>query len=99
MNNGLRWKDVSFNMFLEAGQIVETLSGRKTTPFPKINLKTNRGCAATIKRANNWLMENALAEAFHNKNRLAELNFKHNLGNPSQSDLDSAHLYLFGSLN
>jgi len=99
LGNGLMGFARTNNMFLEVGQIVETLSGRKTTPFPKINLKTNRGCTVTLKRVNNWLMENALAEAVHNKNRLAELNFKHNLGNPSQSDLDSAHLYLFGSLN
>jgi hypothetical protein len=85
-------------MFLVAGETVKTLSGRLTTPFPKLNLKTNRGCAITLKKVNKWLMENALAEAIHNKNRLAELDFKHNIENPSQSDLDLAHYYLFGNL-
>lgn len=43
-------------------------------------------------------MENALAEAVNNKNRLAELDFRHNSENPSQADLDAAHYYLFGTL-
>lgn len=85
-------------MFLAAGDTVKTLSGRTTTPFPKINLKTNRGCINSLKKSNKWLMENALAEAINNKNRLAELDFRHNSENPSQADLNTAHLYLFGTI-
>ena len=83
---------------LAEGEVRKTLSGRTTTPFPKINFKSNRSTTLTLTRTKNWLMQNALDEAIANKNRLAELNFRHNLTNPQQADLDSAHLYLFGTI-
>ena len=84
---------------MKSGQIAITQTGRQTTPFPKLNLKTNRGCTLTIQKVNKWLMENALDEAIYLRNRLAELDFRHNLNNPSQADLDTAHYYLFGTIS
>jgi hypothetical protein len=81
---------------LTEGETRKTLSGRTTTPFPKLNFKTNISAGKTIKRVDTWLMQNALDEAIANKNRLAELDFRHNLENPQQANKDAAHLYLFG---
>lgn len=81
---------------LGSGETARTLSGRQTTPFPKVNLNTNRGCAATVKKVNKWLMENALDEAIYLRNRLAELDFRHNSKNPSPADIEAANYYLFG---
>ena len=85
-------------MMLSSGEQVKTLSGRLTSPFPKINLKTSRSATLTIKKVDQWLMQNALDEAISKKDKFNERQFKHNLLCPSQSDKDCAHLYLFGTI-
>ncbi len=79
-----------------AGEVVTTSSGRSTTPFPKIGIDTKRKAASTIKRVDQWLMDNAIAEA---KSRGDKFNIgwmESNRDKPSQSDKDSAEEYLFG---
>ena len=71
----------------------------KTTPFPKIDLSTGRKTLNTIKRIDNWLIDNAISEA---KRRNDKFNLRQfeciNRKNITQSDKDSANLYLFGFL-
>lgn len=51
-------------MMLESGQVVETVSGRHTTPFPTFrSLDTDRKAVAAIRKVEMWLMSNAHAEA------------------------------------
>ncbi len=79
----------------QTGEIGETKTGRKTTPFPKIDLSSNRKAINTLKRKNKWLMENALTEATKRGDRLARIMFLANLNDPQQADLDLANDYLF----
>lgn len=87
----------TIGMKLAAGQVVLTSSGRKTTPFPKLDTSNNRKALNTVTRVNRWLIENALAEAQSRGDQFNERQFQsvNNL-NPSQSDKDSAEEYLFG---
>jgi len=78
------------------GDIVLTVSGQRTTPFPKIDTESNRKTIHTIKRVNEWLFQNAIAEAKAQKDEFNLLQFKNtNLKNLSQSDKDCAEMYLF----
>lgn len=81
---------------LGSGEIVITKTGRKTTPFPKVNLGTNRGATKTVREVDRWLMENAIAEAESIGDDFNATGFRANLKSPSQSDKDSAEEYLFG---
>ncbi len=83
-------------MKLGPGQIVLTASGRQTTPFPKIALGTDRNAAATVKRVNQWLMDNATLEARARGDEFNAPIFEANSDNPQQADRDSAEEYLFG---
>lgn len=83
-------------MKLEAGERVLTASGRLTTEFPKINLATNKTAANTLKRVDQWLMDNAIEEARSRGDKFNQLQFAANREKPSQADKDSAEQYLFG---
>ena len=48
---------------LAAGEVVTTSSGRQTTPFPKIDMGTDRKTGSTLKRVDKWLYDNAVEEA------------------------------------
>ena len=78
------------------GEVVLTVTGRETTPFPKPGLDTNRKATATVARVDRWLMENALAEAEARGDDFAARQFRANLERPSQADKDGAEEYLFG---
>ena len=80
---------------LGSGEIVTTLSGRRTTPFPKVNTKTKAGATRTIKAVDRWLMQNALDEAKSRGDEFNARQFQANLSNPSQADKYSAEAYLF----
>lgn len=80
---------------LGTGEIVTTLSGRRTTPFPKVNTKTKTGATRAIKAVDRWLMQNALDEAISRGDDFNARQFQANLENPSQADKDSAEAYLF----
>lgn len=48
---------------LASGEQVLTVSGRTTTPFPRLCWGSTRKVNATLKRVTQWLLDNALAEA------------------------------------
>lgn len=82
-------------MKLAAGQIVTTTSGRPTSPFPKVEIDTNRKAANTIKRTQDWLITNAIEEASARDDGFNRRSFETARKSPSPADLDSAELYLF----
>jgi hypothetical protein len=82
-------------MMLAAGEVVLTATGRKTTPFPKIDNDSNRKAGNTVKRVDQWLMDNAIAEARARGDEFNLRQFEANRDKPSQSDKDSAEMYLF----
>lgn len=87
----------SAGMKLAAGEVVTTSSGRKTAPFPKVDISNNGKTQNTLKRVNDWLFSEALAEA---RSRGDDFNARQfgavNRLNPSPADKDSAEEYLFG---
>jgi N12 class adenine-specific DNA methylase len=86
-------------MKLGEGEVVLTNTGRQTTPFPKIGIGTPRKTTLTVKRIQEWLLSNALAEAeargdtFNARQFKAEI--ESNQKEYPQATLDSAELYLF----
>ena len=81
---------------LAEGEVVRTLTGRLTTSFPKIGIDTERKAGNTIKRVDQWLIQNALDEATDRGDEFNALRFKEALSKPQQADKDSAEDYLFG---
>lgn len=81
---------------LGSGEVVITKTGRKTTPFPKVNLASNRGATKTVREVARWLVENAIAEAESIGDEFNAHQFGANPKSPSQADKDSAEEYLFG---
>lgn len=82
-------------MKLAAGQVVATTSGRPTSPFPKIEFGTNRKAANTIKRTQEWLIANAIAEASARDDGFNRRSFEAARKSPSPADIDCAEFYLF----
>lgn len=83
-------------MKLESGEQVLTNTGRKTTPFPKVSLDTNRKASNTLKLVDRWLMQNALDEARSRSDEFNARQFEASLEKPQQADKDAAEEYLFG---
>jgi hypothetical protein len=84
-------------MMLGSAEIVLTASGRRTTPFPKIErITSNRKAANEIKAVDRWLMQNALDEAISRGDNFNARQFRANLEQPQQADKDCAEEYLFG---
>ena len=81
---------------LSAGERVLTASGRVTTPFPKIDISNNRKAINTLKRVDQWLMDNAIAEARARGDEFNARQFEASRERPSQADKDCAEEYLFG---
>ncbi|MPQ69453.1 hypothetical protein [Pseudomonas sp. MWU12-2323] len=81
---------------LQAGEVVRTSSGRTTSPFPKIETGNERKAGNSVKRTEQWLMENALAEAQARGDGFIALQFKASLDKPQRADKDAAEEYLFG---
>jgi len=73
-----------------AGDIVLTLSGRKTSPFPKVTPRT-------LKKVDKWLLQNAYDEAVARGDNFNAVVFKSDLECKSipQASKDSAEIYLF----
>lgn len=81
---------------LSAGEVVLTATGRKTTPFPaKLDITSNRKAGNTVKRVDQWLMDNAVEEARARGDEFNLRQFEHNREKPSPADKDSAEVYLF----
>ena len=83
-------------MKLTSGQIVLTSTGGKTTPFPKVDMSTERKAANTLKRVNAWLIDNAEMEAIRRGDRFNVRQFHHtSRSQPTPAEKDLAELYLF----
>jgi hypothetical protein len=83
-------------MKLAEGEIVLTITNRKITPFPKIDTSTKIKSSNTLKRIDNWLIDNAITEAKMRNDKYNLRQFENvNRNNITQSDKDLAHLYLF----
>jgi len=82
---------------LAEGEIVRTSSGRLTSPFPKIGFGSDRKASNTLKRVDQWLMENAVAEAEARGDGFNALQFRASMSMPQKCDKDSAEEYLFGN--
>lgn len=80
---------------LAEGEIVRCPDGFLTSPFPKIDLTSNRKASNTLKRVDEWLMRNAYNKASFNKDEYNMINFM-STKNITQSDKNCAELYLFG---
>ena len=81
---------------LHAGEVVRTASGRLTSPFPKIDTGSDRKSSNTLKRVEQWLMQNAFDEAQSRDDDFNALQFKASLSKPQQADKDCAEEFLFG---
>lgn len=82
---------------LSEGDVRLTQTGRETTPFPKVDATTPRKTANAVKRAEAWLISNAVDEAKARGDDFNLLQFENmNLSNLSPADKDSAEMYLFG---
>jgi len=72
-------------------------SDRRLSDLPKINLKTSRTTASSIKRLNEWMLKEAKIEMEHCDYSLTLLK-SIDLSNASKSDLDTINLMLFGDI-
>lgn len=82
-------------MKLASGEVVSTTTGRDTTPFPKVDLTSDRRTVNTEKRVIAWLMGNAVEEARARNDSFNLRTFEQCRERPSQSDRDAAESYLF----
>lgn len=79
-----------------AGEVVTTVSGSLTTPFPRLDFGTERRTANTIARVEAWLIENATLEAQRRGDAFNQRQFHAvDLKNITQAEKDHAEFYLF----
>ena len=74
---------------LSTGEQVLTKTGRVTSPFPKIDVSTNRKATNTVNRVDQWLIQNAIDEAIPRKDEYNQLIFS-NYKPITQADKDCA---------
>ena len=84
-------------MKFSAGQVVTTLTGRTTTPFPKFQSSTGKMTQAHLNAVDRWLLSNAAEEAESRGDDFNALPFRRALESKTipQADKDSAEMYLF----
>ncbi|MGH2340629.1 PLxRFG domain-containing protein [Segnochrobactraceae bacterium EtOH-i3] len=80
---------------LAAGDRVLTATGRPTGPFPKVDMSTDRRTRNTLKRIEEWLMDNAADEAKARGDEMNERIFRTSRQKPSMADKYAAEAYLF----
>jgi len=79
------------------GEVVLTITGKETTPFPKLTLDSNRKTINTLKRVDKWLLENTQKEAHSRNDEFNSTTFdRMNSTKLSMSDKDTLEYYLFG---
>ncbi len=85
------------DMMLGSGEVATTSSGRKTTPFPKLNLNTNQGTGRTINKVHEWLIKNATDEALSRGDDFnARIFAAEKPNNLPPASVESMNEYLFG---
>lgn len=77
------------------GVVVRTKSGRETSPAPKIEATSDRKTNASIKRLDQWLLDEARKEVEGNSYQTTLLKGL-DVNNFSQSDRDTVNQLLFG---
>jgi len=84
-------------MLLSTGDVVLTSTGRETTPFPKVDTSTPRKAANAVKRADQWLLQNAVIEAQSRSDEFNLRQFEAELTGATipQASKDAAEMYLF----
>ena len=87
-------------MYLGTGEIVLASTGRKTTPFPKVDGGTWRKLTNTIYRKNMWLLENCILEAKARNDDfnlvwIEKVKISKGLHKNDDCDLDDLESYLF----
>ena len=86
-------------MMLAEGEVAKTKMGIVTTPFPRVDMLTNRRATNTIKRVHKWLLDNARMIAEQTKDDWNLLLLKGmNAKRLSPADMDHLNLYLFGEV-
>lgn len=82
---------------LAAGEIVTTATGRSTTPFPNIDVSSDRKATNTLSRVDSWLHANAIAEAESRGDKFNLASFRaENPARLPQASKDAMEEYLFG---
>jgi len=89
-------RDRAVNVDFTSGQIVETSTGRKTKPYPKVDNLSDRKAGNTVKRSDAWLIGEAMDEARSRGDEFNQRMFDNiDIDHISESDRESAKLYLF----
>jgi len=79
---------------------IPTLSGRQIPTPPPIRVDTNRKAIADLKKHDQWIIDQAIAEATAKNDDFNLIQFQQmKAGKLSQSDKDGANVYLFGHAN
>lgn len=75
-----------------------TRGGYLCSPFPKVDMSTNRRAINTTKRLYKWLFTNAMDLAHTEGNSMSESIFKRELQekHPPPASIEGANEYLFG---
>ncbi|MBI9090129.1 MAG: PLxRFG domain-containing protein [Desulfobacterium sp.] len=76
--------------------VKKTMTGRDTTPFPKLNMATSRTVNNSVKKHHAWLIKNAIEEAKARGDQTNLRMFNTQMGQKlSPADVDTAQGYLF----
>lgn len=81
-------------MLLAENETATTVTGRTTSPFPKVDVTTNRKAANTVKRVHQWLVDNFIEEAKSRNDEFALLVLSSD-GKLPPATLDAMYDYLF----
>jgi hypothetical protein len=77
-----------------SGDVVTTISGRRTSPAPRLDFTTDRKATSSSKRLDAWLVEEAVAEAEHRDDDFNLVTFS-GLSTLSNGDRTNINDYLF----
>jgi hypothetical protein len=78
------------------GEQATTISGRETAPYPRLDFSTNRKAKNTIRRVNQWLIDEAIKEAEYRRDEYNARIFRHeSVKNLPQACIESMQIYLF----
>lgn len=81
------------------GERAMIVTGRMTTPFPRIDFSTNRKATNTLDRVHSWLVDNAIEEAFFRHDRFNHHQFGSiDAKRITPAEKDGINLYLFDNI-